>query len=163
MASAFWGFLPLLAIFAAGLGFALFLAGGFCCGFIMLGRLLETLFRRLPWQPSLSIYGLGIVSCLPAFMTTNGHGNSAAVLHLTLLHFARALPSALAGWLEVAIFGLPFLFAWMAWGVCRLENPVPKAAAAVQHHPPSEAIWPPPPVETVNPPPAELQNKGCRR
>ena len=152
MVSTSLGLLPLAEIFAAGLFFALFLAGGFCCGLIMLGRLLETLFRRLPWQPSLFIYGLGVAACLPAFMTTNGHGNSAALLRLNLHYLARALPPALAGWLDIGVFGLPFLFSWAAWALCRLENPAPKGAPAAERHSPSETVWPPPPVESVKPP-----------
>ena len=142
-----------------------FLDGGCGCGFLMLGRLLSTLFRRLPWQPSLSVYSLGIVSCVPAYIMTNGHGNGATLLRLTLSRFAHALPPALTGWVEPVVFGLPAFFAWTAWILCRLENPVRKDAPAVRRHPPSDTVWPPPPIDPAAPgepaePPAVRSRNG---
>lgn len=131
--------------------FACFLGGGVCCGFVMLGHFLGTLFRRRPWPPSLWIYGLGILTCIPAYAANYAGTNSAALMQRSVQHLPPLLPAAAASWLDFAFFVLPLACNWVAWALYRLENPAPKAVPAAARHSPSETIWPPPPAVSEKP------------
>ena len=133
-------------LFAIGLAFALFLAGGFWCGLRMLACLAETILRRLPWQPSLLVYGLGIALCVPVYLVVYGHGKSAALVRLSVHHWFQVTPPALTPWLAVALFAAPFFCNWVAWGLFHLEHPAPSAVPSLPP-PSSGAVWPPPPLE----------------
>lgn len=142
--------------------FACFLGGGFCCGFVMLGRLLVTMLRRLPWQPSLLVYGLGILSCIPAYAANYAGAATAALLLRSVQHLHPALPAAVSSSLGFAFFVLPLTCNWIAWTLYRLETPAPPAPAAA-HHPPSETVWPPPPAASKEPEEPAAEGRRRRR